>query len=54
MDEKIVFLFDRYDEVYGYRRIADELISEFGIVNVNMKMYIPANVNMYNLTCHFL
>ncbi len=31
LDEKIVFLFDRYDEVYGYRRIADELMSEFGI-----------------------
>lgn len=22
---------NRYDEVYGYRRIADELMSEFGI-----------------------
>ena len=31
LDERIVFLFDRYDEVYGYRRIADELMSEFGI-----------------------
>ena len=31
LDEKIVFLFDRYDEAYGYRRIADELMSEFGI-----------------------
>ena len=31
-----------------------QLIHDLVIVNVNMKMYIPANVNMYNLTCHFL
>ena len=31
IDEKIVFLFDSFDEIYGYRRIANELMSQFGV-----------------------
>ena len=55
------FARDMADAINYQRKLMDNGVRILSVtepnlegVNVNMKMYIPANVNMYNLTCHFL